>query len=315
MWPLTVRGGNGRISSTSIRKPSLPSEATVSRKIRRWGIPLLAVGAAAALVPLALPAHAAATRLEAETATLSQATVATNHTGFTGTGFVDYTNVAGGFIEWSFDAPAAGSATAVLRYANGTGADRPMDITVNGTVAATGVPFAPTANWDTWTDATIPVTLKSGANVIRATATGTSGGPNVDKLSVSGVGTGGPDNQAPSAPPNLHTTGVTANSVSLAWSASSDNVGVTAYDVYNGAVVATTVLPSSPLAATVGGLSPATTYTFSVKARDAAGNTSTASSVTATTSPSGGGASMAAAPDRDLCPGQPPRPPGAKAAP
>ena len=150
-------------------------------------------------------AQAAPTRYEAESATLSQATVASNHTGFSGTGFVDYTNVAGGFIEWSFDAPAAGSATAVLRYANGTGADRPMDITVNGTVAATGVPFAPTANWDTWTDATIPVTLKSGANVIRATATGTSGGPNVDKLSVSGVGTGGPDNQAPSAPPgNRH---------------------------------------------------------------------------------------------------------------
>src|SRR2546430_15713630 len=98
MWPLTVPGSNGRISSTSIRKPSLPSEATVSRKIRRWGIPLLAVGAAAALVPLALPAHAAATRLEAETATLSQAGVASNHTRVSRTRVVGYTHLGGRLV-------------------------------------------------------------------------------------------------------------------------------------------------------------------------------------------------------------------------
>src|SRR2546430_14729751 len=120
MWPLTVRGGNGRISSTSIRKPSLPSEATVSRKIRRWGIPFLAVGAAAALVPLALPAHAAATRYEAESATLSQAVVATNHTGFSRAGFVDYTNVTGGLVEWPINPAAAVTAQPALRSADGT---------------------------------------------------------------------------------------------------------------------------------------------------------------------------------------------------
>src|SRR2546430_2705896 len=197
MWPLTVRGGNGRISSTSIRKLSLPSEAAVSRKIRRWGIPFLAVGAAAALVPLALPAHAAATRYEAESATLSQAVVATNHTGFTGTGFVDYTNVAGGFIEWSVSAAAAGPATAVLRYANGTTGNRPMDVTVNGAAAASGLPFAPTANWDTWADVSINVTLNAGTNAIRATATGATRGPNGDKLTLPRAGTAGPDTPPP----------------------------------------------------------------------------------------------------------------------
>src|SRR6266511_3522011 len=39
--------------------------------------------------------------LQAENATLSQAVVATNHTGFTGTGFVDYNNVTGSFVEWT----------------------------------------------------------------------------------------------------------------------------------------------------------------------------------------------------------------------
>src|SRR5262245_64685271 len=49
---------------------------------------------------------------------------------------------------------------------------------------------------------------------------------------------GGGDTQAPSAPTNLRVTGVTASSVSLAWNASTDNVGVTRYDVLrDGAVV------------------------------------------------------------------------------
>ena len=70
-------------------------------------------------------------------------------------------------------------------------------------------------------------------------------------------------------------TGTTSSSVSLSWSASSDNVGVTAYDVYRGSTLATTVTGSPPATtATVTGLSASTSYTFTVKARDAAGNTS-----------------------------------------
>ncbi|GAA4416374.1 hypothetical protein GCM10023148_13470 [Actinokineospora soli] len=95
--------------------------------------------------------------------------------------------------------------------------------------------------------------------------------------------TGGGDTTAPSVPGGLRSTGTTAGSVSLAWDASTDNVGVTGYDVYNGATLATTVTTTS---ATVSGLSPDTAYTFTVKARDAAGNTSAAStSVTARTQP------------------------------
>ncbi|MEU8588723.1 carbohydrate binding domain-containing protein [Streptomyces sp. NPDC048664] len=104
-----------------------------------------------------------------------------------------------------------------------------------------------------------------------------------------GGGGGGPDTQAPTAPGNLTSTGKTASSVSLAWSASSDNVGVTAYDVYSGA---NRVLSVPGTSATVGGLSPATAYTFTVRARDAAQNASAASgAVTVTTAAAGGGGS------------------------
>ncbi|MEO3809025.1 cellulose binding domain-containing protein [Sphaerisporangium sp. B11E5] len=101
------------------------------------------------------------------------------------------------------------------------------------------------------------------------------------------VGTGGGgDTTAPSAPSNLRSTGVTSNSVTLAWNASSDNVGVTAYEVLrNGSPVG----QSSGTSYTVSGLSASTQYSFTVRARDAAGNTSPASNAVSVTTSSGGG--------------------------
>ncbi|TQJ56880.1 fibronectin type III domain-containing protein [Streptomyces sp. NBC_00080] len=109
-----------------------------------------------------------------------------------------------------------------------------------------------------------------------------------DDISLDGPGGGGgSDTQAPTAPGGLTSTGKTSSSVSLSWNAATDNVGVTGYDVYSGSAKVLTVSGTS---ATVSGLSASTGYTFTVKARDAAGNTSAASnSVSVTTSAGGGG--------------------------
>ncbi|SFH42885.1 Fibronectin type III domain-containing protein [Amycolatopsis regifaucium] len=80
-----------------------------------------------------------------------------------------------------------------------------------------------------------------------------------------------PDTQAPAAPGNPRSTGTTQTSVALEWNASTDNVGVTGYDVYNGANLAKSV---SGTTATVDGLAPGTEYSFTVVAKDAAGNLS-----------------------------------------
>jgi len=119
-----------------------------------------------------------------------------------------------------------------------------------------------------------------------------SGGSLPTNCTVNGIACGGgttppADTQAPTVPGGLRTTDVTTSSVSLSWTASTDNVAVTGYEVLVGGAVNSTV---SGTTATVNGLSPATAYSFTVRARDAAGNRSAASTaVSATTSPDTGG--------------------------
>jgi chitodextrinase len=104
--------------------------------------------------------------------------------------------------------------------------------------------------------------------------------------SIGGGGGGGGDTTAPSAPSNLAASNVTSSGAGLSWSPSTDNVGVTGYDVYRGGSVVGT---ASGTSFNVTGLSASTTYSFSVRARDAAGNTSQPSNTVTVTTPSGGG--------------------------
>ena len=84
-----------------------------------------------------------------------------------------------------------------------------------------------------------------------------------------------PDTQAPSIPTNLQATVVSSTQINLSWTASTDNVGVTSYRVYrNGTQIAS--LSTTSYSDT--GLSPSTTYSYSVAAVDAAGNVSLQSS-------------------------------------
>jgi chitodextrinase len=89
------------------------------------------------------------------------------------------------------------------------------------------------------------------------------------------------DTIRPTAPSGLTATAVGAN-VNLAWTASTDNVGVFEYDVIRGGVVIGTSKTTSYSDTTV---SPNTTYTYAVKARDAIGNVSDPSNNAVITTP------------------------------
>ena len=95
------------------------------------------------------------------------------------------------------------------------------------------------------------------------------------------------DTEAPSAPTNLTVSNITQTTVDLSWDASTDNVAVTSYDVYQGANLLENVTGTS---LQVTGLTAETAYSFTVYARDDATNTSDASNTeNVTTQSSGGG--------------------------
>src|SRR5829696_93478 len=261
---------------------------------RRRTIALFAVTALAAL---AVPASTLAaaplvpTDYQAEDGTITQGTVDANHAGFTGRGFVNYANAVGSAVEFTVNAGAAGTASLAFRYANGTATNRPMSIAVNGSVVNAALAFPGTGAWTTWQTVTVSAPLNAGANTVKATATTAGGGPNLDRLTVD-VGTGEPDIEPPTVPGNLRVTGKTASSISLAWDASTDNVGVVGYELNRAGTWSQT---GNVTTYTVTGLTPDTDYTFSVRAYDAADDRSGPSNqVTARTNSGGGGSTPVA---------------------
>jgi rhamnogalacturonan endolyase len=147
-------------------------------------------------VVVALNASAATARYEAESAPATCAgAIASNHSGYSGAGFCDTDGAVGAAAQFTVNAPAAGSATVDIRYANGNAAGRPADVNVNGAVAQAAVPFDPTGAWNAWATRTVSVQLNAGTNTIRLAATTAAGLANVDYVDVTTGGT------TPTTPP------------------------------------------------------------------------------------------------------------------
>ncbi|AWM13243.1 secretion protein [Flavobacterium sediminis] len=134
---------------------------------------------------------------------------------------------------------------------------------------------------------TIPTTATSGATRMRVsmkyngipTSCETFSYGEVEDYTVN-LATGAADTTAPSAP-TLSASGTTQTTTNLSWTASTDNVGVTGYNVYqNGSQIGTTTTATSY---SVTGLTASTTYSFTVKAKDAAGNISASSNTVSVT--------------------------------
>lgn len=86
------------------------------------------------------------------------------------------------------------------------------------------------------------------------------------------VTTGIPDTEVPTTPTNLVASNITTSTIDLSWSASTDNVGVAGYYVYQDGVQVSDV--TSGTSTTISGLTESTQYSFYVRAYDAAGNLS-----------------------------------------
>ncbi|KKR35027.1 MAG: Cellulose 1,4-beta-cellobiosidase [Candidatus Magasanikbacteria bacterium GW2011_GWA2_40_10] len=83
----------------------------------------------------------------------------------------------------------------------------------------------------------------------------------------------------PSVPASVSATPLSTSSIQISWSASTDNVGISVYHVYRGGVqIETMIIPDSVFSYTDTGLSPGTSYSYTVAAQDPSNNISSQSS-------------------------------------
>lgn len=131
-------------------------------------------------------------KYEAEYASLSgkttdgMAAVNENHSGYSGTGFVDKLEADEAAITFYVKVPNAGSYSLPIHYSNGDTTPKTLSVYSNGTYQ-NQIGFEPTGNWDTWIDSTVNVDLAAGLNAIKLEynqAAGDSGFVNIDYLSV-----------------------------------------------------------------------------------------------------------------------------------
>ena len=108
---------------------------------------------------------------------------------------------------------------------------------------------------------------------VRARDAAGNEGPTSESVTVTTTAPG-VDTLPPSTPTNLMTVNVTTTSLRLTWTASTDNVGVTQYNITQAYTDIVTLRTSTTNFIDITGLSPSRTYNFIVSARDAAGNSS-----------------------------------------
>ena len=119
------------------------------------------------------------------------------NSGFAGTAYFNYDNAIGGYVEWTVEVPEDGNYTADMRYSNGSNTNRPIKLIVNGDREyGQYLDFNGTGSWTEWDDVKTTVALRKGKNTIKAYATTSGGGPNMDYLEITNADTAAPHDRA-----------------------------------------------------------------------------------------------------------------------
>jgi len=160
----------------------------------------------------------------------------------------------------------------------------------SSTVGSAQQCVTPTVAWQAFPTVSYTAKTSGDSLTINVTRTAPSAGASfdIDNL-VLAAATASGDNQPPTVPGGVKASAGGPTSVTVSWTASSDNVGVTGYDVFRDGTNVGKV-GGSATSFTDTTVSPSTTYGYTVDAFDAAANHSAQSSPPASvTTPSGGG--------------------------
>jgi len=209
------------------------------------------------------------TKYEAEDAVLTGVNIAKSVSGFSGAGYMDggSFDADGDKITFTVKVAKTASYPMVIRFLNTCGTcEKAQFVSVNGS-AGSYTTFKGTSA--TWQDLNFGmIDLNAGDNTIVISKSW--GWTHIDY-----IGIGENDVEAPAAPANLKFGNASQTSFSLSWDASTDNVGVTGYDIYFGNTIKTSETATS---VKIENLNCNTDYPdITVRAKDAAGNVSSAS--------------------------------------
>lgn len=205
---------------------------------------------------------------EAEDATLTGVSVVNSLAGYSGTGHTDgatFTD-ADDKIVFTVTVANAGEYPLVIRFANTCGVcEKYQNVKINSAPETYAQFNAISAGWNELNYGNI--SLNSGTNTI--TLTRSWGWTHFDCIKV-----GYPDSEKPTAPAGVVSSEVTETSFKISWTASTDNTGVTGYELFLDGTLKSTYTSTSAI---ISGLVPGKKYKITVKAKDAAGNISDAS--------------------------------------
>ena len=124
--------------------------------------------------------------VELEDGEFEDAEAASEHDGFTGTGFANFERFKGASVEVTATLEKAGSYAMVIRFANGSFEHRPLQILVNGKVAVERLVFKGTEDemWDLYrTISTDKIAFNAGKNTIKFVCIDEDG-PNLDNVTI-----------------------------------------------------------------------------------------------------------------------------------
>ncbi|MEM7772814.1 MAG: right-handed parallel beta-helix repeat-containing protein [Cyanobacteria bacterium P01_A01_bin.37] len=132
--------------------------------------------------PTAEPSPGKVVILQADDATLDQATLETEHSGLMGSGYINFDNVSDSGANWTFNSTIS-DGQLTIRYANGSSNNRKMKLFAGG-VEQGIIDFNSTGSWDTWKKKTMALPRLNKGDTIRLEAANPNSGPNIDQLIV-----------------------------------------------------------------------------------------------------------------------------------